>query len=214
MKSTASPSSMSPRAASDARLSVTSAAASSPVSVSISDETLATRLRSGEAAAGEQLVQRYAQPLLRYLQRLAGGSEHLAEELHQQTWISVLEHIDKFDAKSVGGGFKAWLFRIATNKANDHWRSAGREKSAKQGLKLVTDNEVPEASHKLEGTEQQLKLKRAIDQLPENQKQVVLLRYYSNLKFIDIAQTLGCPLNTALGRMHKAVIRLRQLMDE
>ena len=57
------------------------------------------------------------------------------------------------------------------------------------------------------------KLKRAIDQLPENQKQVVLLRYYSNMKFVDIAATLGCPLNTALGRMHKAMQKLKALME-
>jgi RNA polymerase sigma-70 factor, ECF subfamily len=181
--------------------------------VVFSDETLVQRLRDGETHAGEELVTRYCQPLMRYLQRLSGG-EHLAEELHQQTWTSVLEHIDKFDAKSSGGGFKAWLFRIATNKANDHWRSAGREKAAKQGLKLVTDEDVPEAGHRMEGTEEEGKLKKAIESLPENQRQVVLLRYYSGLKFVEIAEMLGCPLNTALGRMHKAVIRLRQLMEE
>src|SRR5437016_2483601 len=87
----------------------------------VSDEQLLERLRDGEAQAGEELVRRYYPALMRYLQRV-GGTEHLAEELHQQTWASVLEHIDKFDGKSSSGGFKAWLFRIATNKANDHWR--------------------------------------------------------------------------------------------
>jgi RNA polymerase sigma-70 factor (ECF subfamily) len=178
----------------------------------LSDETLVERLRGGEPAAGDALVKRYCQPLLRYLHRMS-GSEHLAEELHQQTWTSVLEHLDRFDLNSSPGGFKAWLFRIATNKANDYWRSAGREKSAKEGLRLVTDGEVPEAGFRLEGTEQALRLRRAIEQLPENQKQVVLLKYYSGLKFVEIAQMLGCPLNTALGRMHKAVLKLRQIMD-
>jgi RNA polymerase sigma-70 factor (ECF subfamily) len=149
---------------------------------------------------------------MRYLLRIA-GSDHLAEELHQQTWLSVLDHLDKFDKQSSGGGFKAWLFRIATNKANDHWRSAGRERNAKDGLRLITDEEVPAAGHRLEGTEQELKLKRAIEKLPEAQRQVLMLRYYSNLKFVEIAELLGCPLNTALGRMHKAILKLRQLMD-
>src|SRR3954454_18988709 len=79
-----------------------------------SDEALIRRLRAGETAAGETLVRRYHQPLLRYLQRLA-GNDHLAEEIHQATWLSVLEHLEKFDAAASGGGFKAWLFRIATN---------------------------------------------------------------------------------------------------
>ena len=176
------------------------------------DEQLLARLRDGEASAGELLVKRYHEPLIRYLQRIA-RSEHLAEELHQQTWLSVLDHVDKFDAKSSSGGFKAWLFRIATNKANDHWRSKGREKAAHEGLRLVADDQMPEAGHRLNLTEQEAKLRKAIEQLPDNQKQVLMLRYYSNLKFVEIADMLGCPLNTALGRMHKAMLRLKQLMD-
>jgi RNA polymerase sigma-70 factor (ECF subfamily) len=176
------------------------------------DDSLVDSLRRGDMDAGEQLVRRYREALVRYLVRLC-RNEQLAEELHQQTWLSVLEHIGKFDA-TAGGGFKAWLFRIATNKANDYWRSAGRERAAKEGLKLVTDEEAPEAGAGLAATEQQEKLKAAIEQLPEAQKQVLLLRYYSNLKFVEIAQMLGCPLNTALGRMHKAMIKLKQLMEE
>ena len=180
--------------------------------VVVGDDSLVAKLRGGDMEAAEQLVRRHREPLVRYLVRLC-RNEQLAEELHQQTWLSVLEHIGKFDA-TAGGGFKAWLFRIATNKANDYWRSSGRERAAKEGLKLVTDQEAPEAGAGLAATEQQEKLKAAIDQLPEAQKQVLLLRYYSNLKFVEIAQMLGCPLNTALGRMHKAMIKLKQLMEE
>src|SRR5687768_4107075 len=59
----------------------------------ISDAALVGRLRSGEGAAGETLVRRYYQPLIRYLQRLV-SSEQVAQEMHQQTWLSVLEHLD------------------------------------------------------------------------------------------------------------------------
>jgi RNA polymerase sigma-70 factor (ECF subfamily) len=184
-----------------------------------SDEALVQRLRDGDMSAGDTLVSRYHGPLMRYLQRLVGTEA--AEELHQQTWLSVLDHVDRFDPAigaiaggGAGGGFKAWLFRIATNKANDLWRSRGREKVAREGIKLVTDEALPDAGHRLEGTEQDEKLKRAIEKLPENQKQVLLLRYYSNLKFVEIAEMLGCPLNTALGRVHKAILKLRQVMSE
>ena len=194
----------------------------------VADEVLVRRLRDGDMPAGDALVARYHAPLMGYLQRLVGTEA--AEELHQQTWLSVLDHIERFDpaigaaaaatggttgaATGGGAGFKAWLFRIATNKANDLWRSRGREKIAKEGLKLVTDETLPGASHRLEGTEQDEKLRRAIDRLPEHQKQVLLLRYYSNLKFVEIAEMLGCPLNTALGRVHKAILKLRQVMGE
>ena len=180
---------------------------------SVADDVLIRRLRDGDGPAGEELVRRYHQPLQRYLQRLC-GNDQLAEELHQQAWLSVLEHLGKFDASSGSGGFKAWLFRIATNKANDHWRSHGRERAAKEGLKLVTEGEAPEAGRRLEGSEQEQKLKRAIEQLPEAQRQVLMLRYYANLKFVEIAEMLGCPLNTALGRMHKAMLKLKEMMDE
>jgi RNA polymerase sigma-70 factor (ECF subfamily) len=178
----------------------------------VADETLVQRLRGGDLPAGEVLVRRHYEALMRYLQRLAGAQ--VAEELHQQTWVSVLDHIDRFDPATAGGGFKAWLFRIATNKANDHWRSRGRESVAKEGLKLITDEELPDAARPMESSEQEEKLRKAIDLLPENQRQVLVLRYYGNLKFVDIAEILGCPLNTALGRMHKAILKLRQIMSD
>lgn len=184
-----------------------------PAAAEVSDQTLVERLRTGDERAGETLVNRYHAPLLRYLQRLS-GSDHAAEELFQQTWLSVLDHLGKFDPRAASGGFKAWLFRIATNKANDVWRSRGRERAAKQGLRLVTDETAPDAAHRMEGDEQIEKLRRAIAQLPENQRQVLLLRYYSELKFVEIAETLGCPLNTALGRMHKAMLKLKALMEQ
>ena len=54
----------------------------------------------------------------------------------------------------------------------------------------------------------------AIEKLPENQRQVLMLRFYSEMKFTEIAEMLGCPLNTALGRMHKAMLRLKELMEQ
>jgi RNA polymerase sigma factor (sigma-70 family) len=178
-----------------------------------SDESLIRKLREGKSQAGEELVKRHATALMRYLQRLV-NNDLLAEELHQQTWMSVLENLGRFDPASSGGGFKAWLYRIATNKANDHWRLRGREKVAKEGLRLVTDELGPDAAHRMEISEDRRRLLAAIQKLPENQKQVLLLRYYGEMKFVDIAKMIGCPLNTALGRMHKAMLRLKQMLSE
>ncbi len=176
------------------------------------DEFLLGRLREGDALAGEKLVMRYHEPLMRYLHRI-GGQMSVAEELHQQTWLSVLEHLEKFDPSSGTGGFKAWLFRIATNKANDLWRSKGRQKAAYDGLSKITDDEAAHAGHRMEASEDEIKLRSAIAKLPEAQRQVLMLRYYSGLKFVEIADMLGCPLNTALGRMHKAMMKLKEMMD-
>jgi RNA polymerase sigma-70 factor (ECF subfamily) len=183
------------------------------IPAAVSDEILVTRLRQGQAAAGEELVGRHCQPLLRYLQRLV-SNDQLAEDLYQQTWLSVLDHLDRFDPAGAGGaGFKAWLYRIATNKANDHWRARVREKNAREQMQLMPEEPEPDASVPSDDAEQAVKLRAAIDRLPENQRQVLLMRYYSGLKFTDIADALGCPLNTALGRMHKAMNKLRELME-
>lgn len=178
----------------------------------VSDETLVKRLRAGEAVAGDELVRRYARPLLAYLTRLTGNAS-VAEELHQQSWVSVLEHIDRFDERVSAGGFKAWMYRIATNKVNDLWRSRARKRKAEDGLRLVTDEQGPDASTTLVLGDEVRKLQDAIGRLPEAQRQVVCMRYYSNMKFVDIAAALGCPLNTALGRMHKALLKLREALE-
>lgn len=177
----------------------------------ISDETLVQRLGHGEVAAGEALARRYYQPLLRYLNRLV-SSEQVAEDLMQQTWLSVLEHASSFRADS--GGFKAWVYRIASNKAHDYWRSNARGRALQDGLAELPVGEAAPASHRLQAAEQAERLRRAIEQLPEGQKQVLMLRYYGDLKFVEIARLLGCPLNTALGRMHKAMLKLRELLKD
>lgn len=178
----------------------------------VADEVLLQALQSGDASAGETLARRYVEPLMRYLTRLVGASS--AEELFQQTWLSVLDHLERFDPAPGGGGFKAWLFRIATNKARDQWRASGRERSAMNGLALISDPAFPDAAQRLEAADDDRLLQGALDKLPPNQREVLLLRYYSGLKFHEIAQLLGCPLNTALGRAHKALLKMRQLLME
>lgn len=175
------------------------------------DEELVQRMREGESAAGEMLCRRYFTPLMRYLERLT-RSGAVAEELFQQTWLSVIEHLDRFDPAADGGGFKAWLFRIATNKSADHWRALVRtnraiEQAARKDAEVRTAGEHAEQNEAIE------RLRRAIQLLPEGQRQVVFLRYYTGMKFVEIARMLGCPLNTALGRMHKAILRLRAALE-
>lgn len=165
----------------------------------------------GDATAGDALVGRYYSPLMGFLHRIAGS--RAAKDLHQQTWLSVLAHAGRFVAHGSAGSFRGWLFRIAANKTKDHWRSAGREKAAKDGYaRMTVGGESPWAGHAADGAEQVDRLRRAIHDLPGGQREVLLLRYYSNMKFADIAAVLGCPLNTALTRSHKALLKLREAL--
>jgi RNA polymerase sigma-70 factor (ECF subfamily) len=187
-------------------------AVSSPARAEPADEVLVEQLRRGDAAAGQMLVRRHHTALMRYLER-AGGGLHAAEDLHQQTWLSVLDHLDRFDPRA-SGGFRAWLFRIATNKVHDRWRRRGREKAMHAGLRLSSMQTSPSPADGLIEAEQRRRLLDAVQRLPDPQREVVLLRHYGGLRFSQIAELLGCPLNTALGRMHKALLKLRRAMDE
>ncbi len=182
----------------------------------VAEPALVERLLAGDGDAADALVQRHTRPLLAYLGRLAGDAT-VAEELHQVTWLSALEHLGQFRPQpglDPTGGFKPWLFRIATNKAHDHFRRNGRQRERYDRLAAdpsyrpgaATDGD---AAAFLDRQEQGQRLREAIDALPGPQRDVVLLRFYGGLKFIEIAETVGCPLNTALGRMHKAIAKLR-----
>jgi RNA polymerase sigma-70 factor (ECF subfamily) len=175
-----------------------------------SDEVLVERLRGGHVGAGEVLFRRHSAGLRRYLQRLAGAA---SEELHQQTWLSVLSHLDGFSAVRPAGSFRGWLFRIAGNKVKDHWRSLSREKAAKEGLRRCAVGEAARGGG-IEVAEQYERLRRAVEALPDSQRHVVMLRYFGDMKFLDIAGAMGCPLNTALTRAHKALLKLRRALAE
>ncbi len=178
------------------------------------DSDLVVRLQSGDVAAGDELVIRHTRPLLGYLRRITRGDVSLAEDLHQATWSSALEHLDSFDVRGRGPGFKPWLFRIATNKANDHFRRRGREA---RRLDLFASGPGPHRAEPVVGeavddAEAADSLRAAVATLPEPQRMVVELRFWGGLKFTEIAEVVGCPLNTALGRMHKALKKLRHAL--
>jgi DNA-directed RNA polymerase specialized sigma24 family protein len=152
-----------------------------------------------------------------HLQRLAGPE--LAEELHQQTWLSVLDHVGEFrsgegnTALATAGGFKAGSFRIATNKANDVWRSRGRERNAKEGLRRMLDPRAPEADAGIETVEQNHKLSPRWTCSPREQREALCCAFYSSMKFTEIAKVVGCPVNTSADPRAQGHPQARQMME-
>ncbi|MEM1011917.1 MAG: RNA polymerase sigma factor [Planctomycetota bacterium] len=181
-----------------------------------SDDQLVAALKAGDSSAADQLVDRHTPALLGYLRRIARGDASLAEDLHQATWLSVLEHLDQFDESAAGPGFKPWLFRIATNKAHDHFRRTGRERRRVDRVAndpTLTPDDAEAADADVLRAEQAEAIRHLVLELPDPQRRVVELRCFAGLTFKEIADTLDCPLNTALGRMHKAVKKLRLAME-
>ena len=166
------------------------------------------RAQCGDREALELLL-RHVQPALhRYLRGLIGARD--ADDILQEVFVLVFRKLTWLVQPEL---FRPWLFRIATNKANDLWRSRGRERKAKDGLRRILDPRAPHASVRFEAAEQNHTLAAALDRLPREQREALVLRYYSNMNFTEIARVVGCPVNTALTRVHKGILKLRQLMD-
>ena len=163
-------------------------------------------LKAGRPEAFERLVRDFGDRIFRFVKRLAG--EPAAEDLTQEVFIRVHRSIDAYRPE---GRFESWLFTIANNLCIDHsrWRrdhpTAALEEIAAFGA-AHTREPVEEA----EDAEIRRALLKAVERLPLEQKQVFLLREEAGLSFKEIAEMTGCPLNTALGRMHYAMEALRK----
>lgn len=178
------------------------------------DDALVEAFRHGDAAAMEALYARYAAGVFSWLAAFLHDRDG-AEDLSQEIWIRAIRGIDRYG----GGNFKAWLWRIARNAAIDESRRraeptvldapAGDGDGACAVVDTIPDEDAISAIEALEAGEARRAVRTAVDALPPLQREVVLLRMDSEMKFKDIADMLGIPLGTALGRMNLAMRRLK-----
>ena len=173
------------------------------------DARLIRAYLNGKDKAFELLFRRYERPLFSFILRFV-GERRSAEDMFQQTWYKVLQNLASYRER---GAFSSWLFGIANNCCIDYLRKKNAAKiddtmSESGKHALASDDPLPDdALQNQEGSEW---LQSAIEQLPFNQKQVVLLRIYGEMPFKDIAESLSCSLNTVLGRMHYGVTNLKK----
>lgn len=156
-------------------------------------------LKAGSPEAYDRLVTEYGDRLRRFAARMAGPE--VAEDVVQEVFLRVYRSIRTFDPS---GSLGAWIFTIANNLCVDYLRKRPAEQRAR--------TPQPDPSNLAEGRETRATLRRAVAQLPEPQKRVFLLREEAGLTFREIADLLGCPLGTALGRMHTALASLRKAL--
>jgi len=172
-------------------------------------EELVRGLKDGRPEAFERLVREFGDRIYRFVKRLAG--ERAAEDLTQEVFIRVHRSIDAYRPE---GRFESWLFTIANNLCIDHARKRRPEVSLSDVDDELTPERfaavAPEPQDAAEEDERRQALLKAVERLPFEQKQVFLLRQEAGLTFQEIAETTGCPLNTALGRMHYAMEALRK----
>lgn len=181
-----------------------------------SDADLLSAFAKGDAGALDALVGRYRQALFAWLVGMTGNHAD-AEDLFQEIWFRVIRHAERFNDVS----FKAWLWKIARNLVID----SRRKRKPDVSLDAVDDEDEHPLVDQLvdhdtgpadavERDDMTKRVMRAVASLPEVQREVFLMRVQGNLSFGEIAAALGIPLNTALGRMHDAMTKLKKLLAE
>jgi RNA polymerase sigma-70 factor (ECF subfamily) len=172
---------------------------------------------SGSQKAIEVLIHRHRKRVFGYILLLV-KNHSIAEDVFQDTFVKVIKSLQ--DGKYVENGrFVSWVMRIAHNLIIDHFR---REKQMKT---VSNDNSTVDIfnSNKFSDTNIEeniiydqilLEVKVLVDNLPDEQKEVVMLRHYAGLSFKEIADQTNVSINTALGRMRYALINMRKIMAE
>jgi len=181
------------------------------------------RAQRREPEAFDALVAEYSTRLYGYFYRLTGRRPE-AEDLLQELFVRVVRMIGQYQHD---GRFDAWLFRIAANLVRDRVRRSQTSKRAgfvEEGggagagesdpLSQVPDRVVGEPVDAMERAETFDRLQWAIGQLPAQEREVILLRHFSQMSFAEIAEVMKTPMGTALARAHRGLARLRELMRE
>jgi RNA polymerase sigma-70 factor (ECF subfamily) len=180
------------------------------------DSVLITLYRNGNEAAFNLLVDRYQSKVFTTI-FLIVKDQDVAEDLLQDVFVKVLHTLNS-DKYNEEGKFQPWVMRIAHNMAIDHFRKAKRYPTIllEDGSNLLNSLSFAEDSSE----EQRIKdethawVRDLIDELPEAQKEVVIMRHYLDMSFQEIAEQTGVSINTALGRMRYALNHIRKKMKQ
>lgn len=179
------------------------------------DAQLMAGFCKGDARAFDLLVARYKRPLFSWLCRQVGSRDD-ADDIFQEAWIRVARNAGKFSDVS----FRAWLWRIARNLVIDHFRrrreqiSLDAETSENGALRETLHAPDPLPHEWMNASDTARIAYAAIENLPPVQREVLTLRMQAGLSFNEIAAMLEIPLNTALGRMHDAVQKIRKALEK
>jgi RNA polymerase sigma factor (sigma-70 family) len=182
----------------------------------ISDKELIRSYIRGDENSIQILIRRHKDKIYTYIYLII-KDEHLAEDVFQDTFIKVIATL-KRGKYNEEGKFLPWVMRIAHNLVIDHFRKKNKIPIADGGEDFDIMSTVRVTDPNVEDilvTEQiHDDLRRLVDLLPDEQKEVVRLRHYCGLSFKDIAEQTNVSINTALGRMRYALINLRKLMED
>lgn len=183
----------------------------------LTDEQLVRTYVDGNNAAFDTLLRRHQSKLFSYILRIVKNRD-IADDIFQETFVKIIMTL-KQGRYAESGKFGAWLTRIAHNLIIDHFRQEKSENS------ISTDDEEVNLLNRRDLCDENIEdlmvndqirtdVRRIIEALPEAQREVLMMRYYSDMSFKEIADATGVSINTALGRMRYAIMNMRRIAEE
>jgi len=183
----------------------------------LSDQHLLNNYRSGDQSAISKLIERHKRRVRDYIYMMVKDND-VADDIFQETFIKVIRVIDE-GRYTDNGKFLSWVLRIAHNQVIDHFRAQRQNKSvseAEAGYDVLGTLKLSERTVEDSMVCEQIErdVRALVELLPSEQREVVIMRYFSGLSFKEIAEQTDVSINTALGRMRYALINLRRMIKE
>jgi len=182
----------------------------------LSDHQLIHQYMAGNSAAFSTLVLRYKTKLYSSIYLLV-KDKYLAEDMFQEVFIRVIDKMKK-GHYTEEGKFLPWIMRIAHNMCLDHFRKVKRSPVIRNSEDVdifdMLNFSVPNAEDRLIAGQSHDRVRKMLDMLPEDQREIIIMRHYADLTFKEIAALKDISINTALGRMRYGLINLRKVMVE
>lgn len=183
----------------------------------LSDNELINMFIDGKSEAVEVLIHRYKNRVFTYIY-FTVKNQHLAEDIFQDTFVKVIKSLQEGKYQD-NGRFVSWVMRIAHNLIIDHYRHEKQLNTFSNNTNEIDLFNSPKYSD--ETIEQVLisnqildDVRKLVDELPADQREIILLRHYGGLSFKEIAEQTNVSINTALGRMRYALINMRKLIKQ
>ena len=183
----------------------------------LSDSQFLSAYISGDGSAISELIGRHKKRVTEYI-RMMVKDRDVADDIFQETFIKVVRFIDE-GRYTDNGKFLSWVLRIAHNQVIDYFRQNKQQNKVTESdagfdilgtLKFSNDT----VEDRIVSSQIESDVRKLIEYLPQEQKQVVMMRYYDDLSFKEIAELTQVSINTALGRMRYALINLRKMIKE
>jgi RNA polymerase sigma-70 factor (ECF subfamily) len=170
------------------------------------ERLLVLRCQTGDERAFAELIERYNPRLLRFLRQML-GDVHTADDTMQDVWLEVFRNIAKLRDT---GTFSAWLYRIAHRRV---YRLLRRRRPRPASLDDADSAPAPQAADLTLNPEERRIVQLSLQRLPHWQREVLLLRFFDELSYEQIAAAIGCELGTVRSRLHYAKRALRGLIE-